>query len=135
MAEFRRHRRYRHKETRKRKKYDEQEVSLFKMGKRQLMLVLISVFAVVIAAIGTSFAIFTTSVKSSDYNVIKVGTLNVDFGSDANNTLRLANQYPISDSTGQASNPYTFTITNTGTLAADYVEPNKIRLLLLCNKR
>ena len=70
MAEFRRHRRYRHKETTKRKKYDEQEVSLFKMGKRQLMLVLISVFAVVIAAVGTSFAIFTTSVKSSDYNVI-----------------------------------------------------------------
>ncbi len=125
MGEFKRRKKYHINEENSnrylRKEYDYREIALTKMGKRQLMLTLISILAVTIIAIGSSFAIFTTSVKSSDYNVIKVGSLNIDFGNDANNTLSLANQYPISDSEGQASDPYTFTITNTGTLAADYI--------------
>ena len=124
MGEFKRRKKYHLNEDSSnrylRKEYDYREIALTKMGKRQLMLTLISILAVTIIAIGSSFAIFTTSVKSSDYNVIKVGSLNIDFGNDANNTLTLADQYPISDSEGQASDPYTFTITNTGTLDAYY---------------
>ena len=125
MAEFKRRKKYHTVNTKENSKYikkedNYKEVALTKMGKRQLTITLFSVFAVVLLAFGSSFAIFTTSVRSSDYNVIKVGTLNIDFGADANDTLTLANQYPTTDDEGQASDPYTFTITNTGTLAADY---------------
>ncbi len=128
MAEFKKRKKYHVAEENDskgaskyiKKNYDYREVALTKMGKRQLMLTLVSIFAVTFLAIGSSFAIFTTSVKSSDYNVIKVGTLNIDFGSDANDTISLADQYPLTDEEGLLSEPYTFTITNTGTLTADY---------------
>ena len=63
---------------------------------------------------------FTSVSRSAEYNVIKVGTLNIDFGADSSNTINLTGQYPMSDEEGLKLTPYTFTITNTGSLAADY---------------
>ena len=99
--------------------YDFKEVALTKMAKRQLFITLFSILGVTIISLGSAYAIFTSVSKSADYNVIKVGTLNIDFG-DASSTIDLQGNYPMSDEEGLKLEPYKFTIQNTGTLTADY---------------
>ena len=99
--------------------YNFKEVALTKMAKRQLLVTLFSILGVTIISLGSAYAVFTSVSKSADYNVIKVGTLNIDFG-DESNTIDLSGQYPMSDEEGMKLTPYTFKITNTGTLAAYY---------------
>ena len=101
------------------KEYNFKEVALTKMAKRQLFITLFSILGVTIVSLGSAYAIFTSVSKSADYNVIKVGTLNIDFG-DASNTIDLQGQYPMSDEEGLKLEPYKFTIQNTGSLIADY---------------
>ena len=100
--------------------YNFKEVALTKMAKRQLLVTLFSILGVTIISLGSAYAVFTSVSKSEDYNVIKVGTLNIDFGEDSSNTIDLTGQYPMSDEEGLKLTPYVFTITNTGTLTADY---------------
>ena len=100
--------------------YNFKEVALTKMAKRQLLVTLFSILGVTIISLGSAYAVFTSVSKSEDYNVIKVGTLNIDFGSDSSNTIDLTGQYPMSDEEGLKLTPYVFTITNTGSLTADY---------------
>ena len=119
MAEF--------KYRKKRKGFKEQlkinndykEIALTKMGRRQLTLTLVSILAVTMVSIGTTFAMFTVSSKSAEYNVIKTGTLTIDFSSSSS-TIGLNNALPMSDSSGLAQTGNTFTIKNTGTLPANY---------------
>lgn len=106
------------KETRG--EYNFKEIALTKMAKRQLLVTLLSILGVTIVSLGSAYAVFTSISKSSDYNVIKVGTLNIDFGEDSNNTINLSGQYPMTDEEGLKLTPYVFTVTNTGTLTADY---------------
>ncbi len=103
-----------------RSEFNFKEVALTKMAKRQLLVTLFSILGVTIISLGSAYAVFTSISKSADYNVIKVGTLNIDFGSDSGNTITLSGSYPMSDEEGVTLSPYTFTITNTGTLPADY---------------
>ena len=100
--------------------YNYKEVALTKMAKRQLVATLLSILGVTIVSLGSAYAFFTSISKSADYNVIKVGTLNIDFGEESSNTINLSGQYPMSDEEGLKLTPYTFTIENTGTLPADY---------------
>ena len=100
--------------------YNFKEIALTKMAKRQLLVTLFSILGVTIISLGSAYAVFTSVSKSEDYNVIKVGTLNIDFGSDSSNTIDLTGQYPMSDEEGLKLKPYVFTITNTGSLTADY---------------
>ena len=119
MAEF--------KYRKKRKEFKEQlktnndyrEIALTKMGTRQLTLTLLSIFAVTMVSIGTTFAMFTVSSKSAEYNVVRTGTLTIDFSSSSS-TIGLNNALPMSDSSGLAQTGNTFTIRNTGTLPANY---------------
>ena len=103
-----------------RSEFNFKEVALTKMAKRQLLVTLFSILGVTIISLGSAYAVFTSVSKSADYNVIKVGTLNIDFGEDSSNAIDLSGQYPMSDEEGLKLTPYTFTITNTGTLTADY---------------
>ena len=98
---------------------DYREIALTKMGTRQLTLTLLSIFAVTMVSIGTTFAMFTVSSKSAEYNVVKTGTLTIDFSSSSS-TIGLNNALPMSDSSGLAQTGNTFTIRNTGTLPANY---------------
>ena len=100
--------------------YNYKEVALTKMAKRQLFVTLLSIIGVTVISLGSAYAVFTSISRSAEYNVIKVGTLNIDFGADSSNTINLTGQYPMSDEEGVTLTPYTFTITNTGTLPADY---------------
>ena len=100
--------------------YNFKEVALTKMAKRQLLVTLFSILGVTIISLGSAYAVFTSVSKSADYNVIKVGTLNIDFGEDSSNNINLSGQYPMSDEEGLKLTPYVFTIKNTGSLTADY---------------
>ena len=100
--------------------YNFKEIALTKMAKRQLLVTLFSILGVTIISLGSAYAVFTSVSKSEDYNVIKVGTLNIDFGADSSNTIDLRGKYPMSDEEGLKLTPYVFTITNTGSLSADY---------------
>ena len=122
MAEFKRRKK---RQDFKEKNYknntnDYHEISLTKMGKRQLVLTVLSIFGVTMLSIGSTFAIFTVSSKSAEYNVIKTGTLNINFAADASSTVGLNNALPMSDTDGFAQSGTTFTITNTGSLPANY---------------
>ena len=103
-----------------RSEFNFKDVALTKMAKRQLLVTLFSIIGVTVISLGSAYAVFTSVSKSKDYNVIKVGTLNIDFGTDSSNTINLSGQYPMSDEEGLKLTPYTFTIKNTGTLTADY---------------
>ena len=122
MAEFKRRKKRQDLKELKHKKNvnDYREIALTKMGKRQLMLTLLSIFGVTMLSIGSTFAIFTVSSKSAEYNVIKTGTLNINFAADASSTVGLNNALPMSDTNGLAQSGTTFTITNTGSLPANY---------------
>lgn len=102
-----------------RNEFNFKEVALTKMAKRQLLITLFSILGVTIISLGSAYAVFTSVSKSADYNVIKVGTLNIDFG-DSTSTINLNGNYPMTDEEGLQLAPYKFTITNTGTLTADY---------------
>lgn len=99
-----------------------------KLFKHQILITAISVFAIVISMLGGSYAIFSTTSKADEYNVLKVGELEisyVDTGDGYGDILSLNGAYPISDAEGEASSPYRFNITNTGTITADF----KIKIL------
>ena len=120
MAEFKyRKKRKEFKEQTRVRNRDYREIALTKMGKRQLMLTLLSIFGVTLLSIGSTFAMFTVSSKSAEYNVVKSGTLNIDF-STSSSTIGLNGALPTSDSDGIAQTGNTFTITNTGSLTAEY---------------
>ena len=104
----------------KKESYNFKEAALTKMAKRQLLVTLLSILGVTVISLGSAYAVFTSISKSADYNVIKVGTLNIDFGEDSSNTINLSDKYPMSDEEGLKLTPYVFSIKNTGSLAADY---------------
>lgn len=121
MAEFKyRKKRKEFKEQTRVRNNDYREIALTKMGKRQLMLTLLSIFGVTLLSIGSTFAMFTVSSKSAEYNVVKSGILNISFDADSSSTIGLNGALPTSDSDGLAQTGNTFTITNTGSLTAEY---------------
>lgn len=99
-----------------------------KLFKHQVLVTAIFVFSVVVSMIGGSYAIFSSTSKADEYNVLKVGQLEisyVDTGDGYSDVLSLNGAYPISDDVGSTSTPYRFSITNTGSITADF----KIKIL------
>lgn len=90
---------------------------------RELKLTIISIFIVTIVMLSSAFAIFSSVQKSESYNTLTVGTLKVDFidkEDGMGNVINLNGAYPESDTKGLAETPYSFKITNSGTLDANY---------------
>ena len=101
-------------------KKDKKNIYLFK---NQILVTSIAVFALVISIIGSSYALFTSNASSDEYNVVKVGALEmsyVDNGSGYGDILSLNGAYPTADRDGLSSTPYRFYIKNTGDMAADF---------------
>lgn len=97
---------------------------LAKNASREMKLTVVSIFAVTIVMISSAYAIFSSVQKSATYNTLTVGTLKIDFAdtdTGMGNIINLNGAYPESDADGQAESPYTFKITNSGTLNAKYV--------------
>ncbi len=90
---------------------------------RETKLTIISIFVVTILMISSAYAIFSSVQKSKDYNTLTVGVLKVDFnknGDDLGNVIKLNGAYPVPDAEGLKTSPYSFTITNSGSLDAKY---------------
>ncbi len=101
---------------------------LTKIFKREVTLTIMSIIGVTIIMLGGSYSIFSTITKSKDSNVLKTGTLALEFNDTdegLGNVISLNGEYPISDSEGLSKKPYTFKITNTGSIDASY----KIQIL------
>ena len=90
--------------------------------KRQGVIIALSVLLVVIITLTGSLAVFTKVSDGNEYNVVQVGELELSYVdlNDEGNVLGLADNYPISDTDGEASTPYRFSVENTGTIIADY---------------
>ena len=95
---------------------------------REIKLTIFSIFAVTITMISSAYAIFSSVQKSENYNTITVGTLKIDFNDTEDglgNIIKLNGAYPESDNDGQKEEPYTFKITNSGNISANY----KVKIL------
>ncbi len=101
------------------------QVALSKAVSREVKHSILSIFLVVIVILSSSFAIFTSIQKSENYNSITVGILKIDFSQDTANTLNLNGAYPTPDVNGLETEGYSFKISNTGNLNAQY----KIRIV------
>ena len=94
-----------------------------RLFKHQVLITFITVFVIVIGMIGGSYAIFSTTSKADEYNALVVGNLEisyVDTGDGYGDVLSLNGAYPMSDADGALTNPYRFSVANTGTIAADF---------------
>ncbi len=102
-----------------------------KLFKHQILITAISVFVVICSMVGGSYAIFSSTSTAGEYNMLKVGDLEisyVDTGDGYGDVLSLSGVYPMKDPANEEfenMNSYRFSITNTGTIAADF----KIKIL------
>lgn len=83
--------------------------------KKTLILSIIGILVLVIAVVGVSFAMFTFSGTGVKENILRTGTISVDFDTATKqNKIEITNQYPESDATGanptDTSNETTFTV-------------------------
>ena len=65
-------------------------------SKKALILSIIGILVLIIAVVGVSFAMFTFSGTGTKENVIRTGTVTMDFV-DSSNNIELTNAYPTSD--------------------------------------
>ena len=73
-------------------------------NKKTLILTIVGVLVLVLAVVGVSFAMYTFTGTGSRENVIRTGTVSIDYeagNTEGTNTkIALTNQYPISDAKG-----------------------------------
>ena len=88
-------------------------------SKKKIGLVILSLCLIGIVAIGISYAWwrFTAIQDKTNVGISKCLKLELSNESDA---INLTNIYPITDEEGRKLTPYTFTLTNTCTLSAEY---------------
>ena len=88
-------------------------------SKKKISLVILSLCLIGIVAIGISYAWwrFTAIQDKTNVGISKCFKLELSNESDA---INLINTYPITDEEGRKLTPYTFTLTNTCALSAEY---------------
>ena len=89
-----------------------------KTRKKYIVLVIVTIVISVIALIGASYALLTMTIEGDKKITLTAGILKVDF--EEGDNINLDNAAPMTDTQGQKTTPYTFTITNTGNINAYY---------------
>ena len=92
------------------------------MKNKKIIILIILILISILTLIGSSYALLTKTFTSKKLSV-EVGTLKVDF--KEGNAINLDNTKPMSDSDGLNTTPYTFTITNSGTIDSYYTISNE----------
>ena len=92
------------------------------MKNKKIIILIILILISILTLIGSSYALLTKTFTSKKLSV-EVGTLKVDF--TEGNAITLDNTKPMSDSDGLNTTPYTFTITNSGTIDSYYTISNE----------
>jgi hypothetical protein len=91
-----------------------------KIIKSQVFLSILTVTAVMLLTVGTTYAIFQVDNKNTTNQVISLGTLDATLTSGTG-TVTLSDLYPTDmSSIGTDDNKYSFTVKNTGTYALNY---------------
>ncbi len=104
-------------------KKKKKKTGLSRILRKEMIVTMVSIFAVTVLLLGSSYAVFSSVKGSSDYNTIHVGTLDIaydDTGSGMGDAINLNGAYPMNDVDGLAQDGYQFKITNTGTLSQVY---------------
>ena len=94
-----------------------------KVKKKQIIVTALLIAVCLVTLIGSSYALFTKTLSSTKKISVQAGTLRVDFAEG--DRINLSNVAPMSDSDGMNTTPYTFTITNSGSVAAYYTIRNE----------
>ena len=87
--------------------------------KKQTQIIALSVFVMVIAILGVSYALFM-KVDQSEEQTIQSGSLIMQLSAYNGSTVITDNNTPIEDSEGLLSKGYSFSVTNNGTLPITY---------------
>lgn len=100
-------------------KFDRLEVQR-RSNRKIYFSIFMGIFGMIFLTIGGSYAYLTYTVTGEKINHIQAGTLVLNFDSEGN-SLTMTKAVPQADSVALANNtPYTFKITNTGTINAKY---------------
>ena len=108
--------------------------SIFKTYSKRILrseafISVIVVFVLALGIIGTSYALYMDVDTDTDYQLVEVGDLKIDFDNADNSTnpedyskITLSNMIPMEDEIGvkQTDNIFSFRIYNTGTYTVDY---------------
>src|SRR5574344_2068903 len=89
-------------------------------NKYKVLLLLIVVLLVVTITCGYSYSLWSVTHTQETSNVVNTGCFELTF-SESGSNINLLNTYPISDTKGLLTTPYTFTITNTCTISSSAV--------------
>ena len=94
-----------------------------RLKRKDLIIITVVIAMCLVTLVGSSYALFTRTFTSNKKISVQAGTLKVDFAEG--NRINLSNVAPMSDSDGMNTTPYTFTITNSGSVAAYYTIRNE----------
>ena len=86
----------------------------------KLSLLLIGLMLIGCLYVGQSYALWIIHEQQTNENNVEVGCFSIGFTEDSE-SINLNNTYPMRDSLGLSSNPYTFTIKNTCTINNNYI--------------
>ena len=86
----------------------------------KVSLLLIGLMLVGCMFITHSYALWIMTEEQTNENNVEVGCFSIGY-EEQTESINLSNTYPVDDTTGLNSNPYTFTITNTCTINNNYV--------------
>ena len=94
-----------------------------RLKRKDLIIITVVIAMCLVTLVGSSYALFTRTFTSTKKISVQAGTLKVDFAEG--DRINLSNVAPMSDSDGMNTTPYTFTITNSGSVAAYYTIRNE----------
>ena len=94
------------------------------MKKKLMITILFSFIAIVILAIVASYALFTIDITKNKNFKLAIGNLELSINDQGNSftdgKIVVDNMIPVRDSIGMAQDGFTFTLSNTGTIDANY---------------
>ena len=89
------------------------------MVKRNVIFLSVLVLTTMLVGIGVSYSLWNISTSQDTTNVAETKCFDLSI-SNQENSINLDNAYPISNDNGKSLTPYTFTVTNTCDISAEY---------------
>jgi len=94
----------------------------------KISLLVIAILLAFSMTVGTSYAFWTTTVTQTKQNEVAAGCLEIELndveldesGNSISTSINLTNAYPMSDTKGLTTKPYSLTIKNTCSINANY---------------
>ena len=87
--------------------------------KKSIIFISISLVLIILLGIGVSYSMWNISVSQDTTNMAESKCFDLSI-TNKENSINLDNAYPISNDKGKSLTPYTFTITNTCDITAEY---------------